>query len=163
MSTENSSHISQLYHSRNHLLDIMDERGFDVEDYKDFSITEVNSMKKNEQLDLLLNKSTSGEQIYIKYNLGKGLRPQNIDEMIEDLYDIEQILQSDDELLIITKTEPNDTLIKHMEKIWKTNNIFVNIIPLPRLCFNILKHSLVPVHEIVAKDLIYKQFNICIL
>ena len=80
MANENSSLVSDIYHSRNNLIDIMDERGFNIEDYNDFSITEVNAMNKNEQLDLLLlNVDESKGKIYIKYNLVKGLRPQNVD------------------------------------------------------------------------------------
>jgi len=138
----------------------MEERGFEVEDFRYFSITEVHSMSQNEQLDLFLKKNIDEKQIYIKYYLGKGLRPQIIDDMIEQLFDVEELLTKTDDLLIITKTEPNDTLIKHMDKIWKTLNIYVMIIPLQRLAFNILKHTLVPKHEIVEKDPVSKQYNI---
>ena len=53
MANENSSLVSDIYHSRNNLIDIMDERRFNIEDYNDFSITEVNAMNKNEQLFIL--------------------------------------------------------------------------------------------------------------
>ena len=76
-------------------------------------------MNKNEQLDLLLtNEDPVKGKIYIKYNLTKGLRPQNIDDMIEELYELEQILTKQDELLIITKSDPNDTLLNHLERIY---------------------------------------------
>lgn len=157
--TENSSHIAELYHSRNNLLDIMTERGFNVNEYTGFSVTEVHAMSQNEQLDLLLKKESDNTQIYIKYYLGKGLRPQMIDDMIEQLYDLEEILTKKDELLIITKMDANDTLLKHMVKVWKTQNIFVNIISLKRISFNILNHVLVPKHTIVPKEPICKRFN----
>jgi DNA-directed RNA polymerase subunit H (RpoH/RPB5) len=161
MANENSSLVSDIYHSRNNLIDIMDERGFNVEDYNDFSITEVNAMNKNEQLDLLLlNVDESKGKIYIKYNLVKGLRPQNVDDMVEELYDMEEILDKKDELLIITKSDPNETLDKHLEKIWLVKNIYVNILSINRLRFNILKHTYVPKHEIVDKAEISKRYNI---
>ena len=56
--------------------------------------------------------------------------------------------------------DANETLIKHMVKLWKTQNIFVNIISLKRISFNILKHALVPKHTIVPKEPICKRFNI---
>ena len=69
MANENSSLVSDIYHSRNNLMDIMEERGFNVDDYNHFSITEVNAMNKNEQLDLLLtNVDDSKGKIYVKYN-----------------------------------------------------------------------------------------------
>ena len=161
MSSENSRIISEIYQSRNVLLEIMETRGYQIDDYNDFSITEVNAMNKNEQLDLLLtNDDSTKGKIYIKYNLLKGLRPQNIDDMVEELFDIEQILTKTDELLIITKNEPNDTLLTHLERLWLVKKIYVNIVSITRLSFNILKHSYVPKHEIVDKVVIEEKFNI---
>jgi DNA-directed RNA polymerase subunit H (RpoH/RPB5) len=161
MSLENSRIVSEIYQSRNILLDIMETRGFLIEDYNDFSITEVNAMNKNEQLDLLLtNDDPSKGKIYIKYNLLKGLRPQNIDDMIEELFDLEQILTNTDELLIITKTEPNETLLNHLERLWLVKKMYVNILSITRLSYNILNHSYVPKHEIVNKLTIKDKFNI---
>tara|TARA_B100001758_G_scaffold205320_1_gene185560 strand:- start:18227 stop:18850 length:624 start_codon:yes stop_codon:yes gene_type:complete len=161
MSNENSSIVSTIYNSRNNLLDIMEDRGFNVDDYNHFSVTEVNAMNKNEQLDLLLiNTDERKGKIYIKYNLAKGIRPINIDDMIEELFELEQILNKQDELLIITKTLPNDTLEKYLEKIWLVKKIYVNIISIQNLSFNILKHSYVPHHEIVDKDSISEKYNI---
>ena len=62
MANENSSLVSDIYHSRNNLMDIMEERGFNVDDYNHFSITEVNAMNKNEQLDLLLTNVDDSNQ-----------------------------------------------------------------------------------------------------
>tara|TARA_E500000178_G_C16831332_1_gene666187 strand:+ start:63 stop:686 length:624 start_codon:yes stop_codon:yes gene_type:complete len=161
MSLENSRIVSDIYQSRNILLDIMETRGYQIDDYNDFSITEVNAMNKNEQLDLLLtNNDPEKGKIYIKYNLVKGLRPQNIDDMVEELFDIEQILTKNDELLIITKSEPNDTLETHLERLWLVKKIYVNILSISRLTYNILNHSYVPKHEIVEKNDIKTKFNI---
>ena len=72
MSLENSRLVSEIYNSRNVLMDIMETRGFKIDEYDDFSITEVNAMNKNEQLDLLLtNEDPVKGKIYIKYNLTK--------------------------------------------------------------------------------------------
>jgi len=161
MSSENSRIVSEIYQSRNVLLDIMETRGYLIDEYNDFSITEVNAMNKNEQLDLLLtNEDSQKGKIYIKYNLLKGLRPQNIDDMIEELFDIEQILTKTDELLIITKNEPNETLLNHLERLWLVKNVYVNILSITRLSYNILKHSYVPKHELVYKVTIRNKFNI---
>ena len=161
MSSENSRIVSEIYQSRNVLLEIMETRGYQIDEYNDFSITEVNAMNKNEQLDLLLtNENSTKGKIHIKYNLLKGLRPQNIDDMVEELFDIEQILTKTDELLIITKNEPNETLLTHLERLWLVKKIYVNIISITRLSFNILNHSYVPKHEVVDKGLVKDKFNI---
>ena len=92
----------------------MDKQGYNVEDYSNFSISEVNSMKQNNQLDMLLEKleddpdTKRKSKIYIRYYLTKMIRPNNIDEMIEDLFNVEEITKS---LKIIPKKSKNVKLV----------------------------------------------------
>lgn len=145
----NSSHIISIYNSRKNILDIMNARGFNVDDYKDFSIHELHSMFQHKQLDMLLTYKNDSKKSYIKYNLSKPLRPNTIYEFIEDLYNLENILTLSDDLIIIIKDEPNETLIKLLKDIWEQDKIFITIISIKRLQFNILNHSLVPTHTIL--------------
>ena len=48
--------ISSVYNSRKIILELMEKQNYNVEDYTNFSINEVNSMKMNNQLDMLLEK-----------------------------------------------------------------------------------------------------------
>ena len=58
MATPNtSSLISSVYKSRVTLLDLMHKQGYNTDEYKNFSINEVNAMFQNKQLDMLLEKS----------------------------------------------------------------------------------------------------------
>ena len=58
MASQNSSVIiSQIYKSRNIILDLMTKQGYNTSDYTNFSVSEVNSMKQNNQLDMLLEKN----------------------------------------------------------------------------------------------------------
>ena len=54
-------------------------------------------MYQNKQLDILLSKpleeTGKEKKVYIKYNLSKTLRPNNIYDIIEDLYNIEKMLK----------------------------------------------------------------------
>jgi hypothetical protein len=55
MTSQNSSIlISTVYNSRKNVLELMEKQGYNVEDYSNFSINEVNSMKQNNHLDMLL-------------------------------------------------------------------------------------------------------------
>ena len=48
MTSQNSSIlISTVYNSRKNVLELMEKQGYNVEDYSNFSINEVNSMKQN--------------------------------------------------------------------------------------------------------------------
>jgi DNA-directed RNA polymerase subunit H len=170
MTSQNSSAIiSTVYTSRNIILDLMGKQGYNIEDYGNFSVNEVNSMKQNNQLDMLLEKKEENpvtkrkNKIYIRYYLGKTIRPSNLQEMIDDLFNLEEILKKDDTLFIIIKDEINETLTNELKHIWESDGIFIVIENIKRLQFNILDHELVPKHTIVPESEvvnIMKKYNI---
>jgi len=169
MTSQISSLTSAVYKSRSILLEQMNTQGYDVSDYNGFSINEVNTMKTNNQLDMILEKldenpstKTKGK-IYIRYYLAKALRPNNLQEMIDDLFNVEEILTKNDTLLIVVKDEVNETLLNAVKHIWETDKIFIILQPLKRIQFNILDHVLVPVHRVLSteeKIKIKKRYNI---
>jgi DNA-directed RNA polymerase subunit H (RpoH/RPB5) len=156
--------IISVFKSRNNILDILETRGFNVSNYKGFSVNEVHSLVTNNVLDMLLTNEDTGKKVYIKYfNLDKSIRPNNVHEIVESLYNIEQVLEQDDELIIIVKDEPNETLQKLQVSIYEHDNIYINLINIERLQFNILNHSLVPKHTVLSnreKEEIKKKYNI---
>jgi DNA-directed RNA polymerase subunit H (RpoH/RPB5) len=170
MTTQNSSAlISTVFTSRNIILDLMGKQGYNIEDYANFSISEVNSMKQNNQLDMLLEKKEEDSvtkrknKIYVRYYLGKTIRPANLQEMIDDLFNLEEILNKEDTLFIIIKDEINETLTNELKHIWETDGIFIVIENIKRLQFNILDHELVPEHTIVPESEvvnIMRKYNI---
>jgi DNA-directed RNA polymerase subunit H (RpoH/RPB5) len=160
-----SKQIEQIYKSRKTIITFLEQQGYNVEDYINFSIHDVNAMvqindKNNtdkHQLDMLFtntntNTSNTSEKAYVKFHLGKTLKPQNIYEYIEDLFTLEEILQKKDDLIVIMKDEPNDTLIKTLQNIWAQDGIFVTVFNIQRLQYNILTHNLVPPHILLTKE-----------
>jgi DNA-directed RNA polymerase subunit H (RpoH/RPB5) len=170
MATQNlSSQTSSIYNSRKNVLKQMWKQGFNTDDSDNFSINEINTMKINNQLDMLLEKNEENEitkrkeKIYIKYNITKPLRPAVINELIDELFNLEEILTKEDTLLIITKEEMNDSIMNEVKHIWETDGIFVIIQNIKRLQFNILEHSLVPEHRVMQKSEIVelmKKYNV---
>lgn len=179
MASQNiSSLISQIYKSRTVLLDLMKKQNYDTQGYQGFSVNEVNTMKTNNQSDMILEKKTNVtknghddekgnieevNKIYIKYYLAKSLRPNNLQEMIDDLFTLEEILTKKDTLLVVVKDEVNDTLINTVKHIWESEKIFIILIPLMRLQFNILENVLVPQHRVLneaEKIQIKNRYNI---
>jgi DNA-directed RNA polymerase subunit H len=171
MSSQNSSVIiSQIYNSRRIILELMAKQGYNVNDYANFSINEVNSMKLNNQLDMLLetndeivNAVNPKKKIYIRYYLGSRLVAKNIQEMIDDLFVLTETLKKTDTLFIINKDEPNETLINEIKHIWESDGIFIVIESIKRLQFNILEHVYVPPHRVLSESEvsdIMKKYNI---
>lgn len=146
-----SSLISSIFKSRQILLEIMKSQGYNVSDNVDFNINEINAMHNNKQLDMILEKDDEinkrKNKIYIRYYLAKILRPQNIQEMIDDLFNTEEILTKSDTLYIVVKDEPNETIIKMLKQVWEQDEIFIIVQCIKRLQFNILNHVSVPPHR----------------
>jgi DNA-directed RNA polymerase subunit H (RpoH/RPB5) len=152
--------ISQIYQSRKIILELMDKQGFDVTGYANFSVSEVNAMKQNNQLDMLLEtkqassgeKSLESRKVYIRYYLAKTIRPANLQEMIDDLFVLTETLKKNDMLFIIIKDNVNETLINELKDIWERDQIFIVIESIKCLQFNILNHTLVPTHTVMNED-----------
>ena len=157
----NNSHIINISNSRKNILDILEKRKFNVTNYKNDGINEVAILLEQNQLDMLCESNIN--KIYIKYYINKVLKSQNIYEIIEDLFYLENILEKKDDLIIVIKDEPNDTLIQTLKDIWMNENIYISLLTIKRLQFNILEHSLVPKHTILNKEEeeeFRKQYNI---
>lgn len=170
VTTNSSVLISQIYQSRKNILELMERQGYDVSGYANFSINEINAMKLNNQLDMLLEQKSSGDdktpehkKAYVRYYLAKTIRPANLQEMIDDLFILTETLKKNDTLYIIIKDNVNETLLNELKDIWERDGIFIVIESIKCLQFNILKHSLVPEHNIISEEEvqnIMKKYNI---
>ena len=157
--------VSKIFRSRLIILDILKKRGFNVSEYEGFSITEIYTLMKNEQLDMLITNEESGKKIFMKYHLGPKLKSNGtqIYEYVEDLFDIEEILSDNDELIIVTKDKTNDGLKQIVSQLFVNDKKFVNIYNIYDYLFNILDHDLVPEHKVLSdtqKKEVEKQFYV---
>ena len=167
---QNSSNIiSSIYKARQTIIALMRKLDYNVTDYEHFSVNEVNTMFQNKQMDMLLEKSKEDprtgrkNKVYILFYLAKAIRPANIQEMIDDLFNLEETLTKEDTLLIITKDEMNDTLVATLKHVWETDKIFIVVQNIKRLQFNIHEHTLVPPHRVISndeRDVIKTKYNI---
>ena len=157
----NNTHIINILNSRKNLLNILEKRNFDINNYKNESINEVGILYEQNQLDMLCENST--KKVYINYYINKLLKPQNIYNIIEDLYYLENMLEKKDDLILVIKDEPNDTILETIKNIWMNENIYISLINIKRLQYNILEHSLVPKHSILdekEEEEFRKRYNI---
>ena len=160
--TVSSTFIEKVYKSRKTLMAYLKNENYDCDDYDEFSINEVSSMFSNNQLDLLLTNTTNNK-IYVKYHLEKTLRPNVLYDIIEDLYNTENILTKEDTLVLIIKDEPNESLVKILKTIWDQEAIFIVVFSINHLLINILEHTYVPKHIKLSNSeqlILYDSFNI---
>lgn len=160
MSDDNDVRV--IHTSRQNLLKQISVLGYDTSTYDALGIAEVNTMMAKNQLDMLLEHE-DGRRVYIKYHLGKTIRQNNIDEIIDDLFNIEKTLEKKDSVIIIIKDIPNDTINGIIKSIWENDGIFISVRGIKTLQFNLFDHDYVPNHEILNSDeisKIKKRYNI---
>ena len=162
MSTNNR--ILRIYKSRATILKLLQKQGYNITDYSEFSINEIDTMFTNKQLDMLVTNENTDNKTYVKYYLdAKQVRPQYLDVFIEDLFLVESVLTKNDTLVIIIDGEPNETIISKVNYLYDHDGIFVVIHNISRLQFNILEHSLVPPIKILSEGetaKILKTYNL---
>ena len=162
----NSQFIAKIFTSRKIILDLAKERGYDTSQYENFTINEIQVLNTNKQLDMLLEREGGEEgsnKMYIKYHLGTKLRGPHIQDYIEDIYQLEEILSNEDDLVIVTKDQPNQAIKNLLEMEFTQNKYFVNVYNLHTYLYNILKNKLVPKHEIInsyRKKEVAEEYNI---
>lgn len=155
--------ILQIYKSRNIILELLKVQGYNTSDYDDTGINELFSAFNSNQLDMMLSKVNNSKKVYVKYNLEK-LNETIINNYIHDLYlSEEKVLSTNDDLIIIIKNEPNESMMNILKNIWDKDRIYVNIFNIKRLQYNILNHELVPKHTILTDEEVIemkKKYNI---
>lgn len=159
--------ILQIYNSRKNILDILGNTlQYNVTEYEGFNINEVDAMFATDQLDMLIGKQDANynvSKVYVNYFLKGNLTDSSLRPIIEDLYQLSDTLSTDDTLIIIYDGEPTDSLLTHLDHLFKKEKIFVVVISIKRLQFNILEHFLVPKMKILDKfeqEDLFKQYNI---
>jgi DNA-directed RNA polymerase subunit H (RpoH/RPB5) len=156
-----------IFNSRNILLQLLEKQNYNINDYKHFNISESFIMYNNNQLDLLMEKQDiekDDRKIYVKYYLKKMLnKSQNIYDIVDELFNLEEILTKKDTLIIIIMDDPSDNIKQTISDIWNQQGIFIIIHTIKRLQYNILNHIKVPKHTVLSNEemsKIKKQFNI---
>tara|TARA_Y100000816_G_scaffold69053_1_gene46197 strand:- start:18247 stop:18885 length:639 start_codon:yes stop_codon:yes gene_type:complete len=163
----NSNIVASVHKSREILVELFKTQGYDTSDYENTTLTETNVKYNNEQLDMLFDKpsqeSSSITKTYVNYYLGKSLRPPYIQEIVDELFSMEEVLTKDDTLVIIIKEDPHDTITNFIKQMWEKDGYFVILHNIKRLQFNILSHTLVPPHRLMKEnevDELKRKFNL---
>ena len=163
--TTQTPFISRIYNSRKVLLEQLEERGFDVSNFNNFSINDIHTMKEAADLDIYLTKELDDEtkqRVYVKYHLGKRINPNYISDYVDDLFNIEEKLSKKDQLILIIGENINDTMKKTLIEYFN-EGYFMTMFNLDDLSYNILDHTLVPTHTIMnndEKETIKQKYNV---
>jgi len=143
-----SSHrILHLFKSRQTLMALLGAMGYVVDGYDKFSITEVDTMNANAQMDMLVSHATDGSKIYVRYHVtdkATGAKLQKLEDMVHDIFEKHELQKETDTLMVVVDDEPNDSSRLKQQKWYEQEGLFVVVHALARLQFNLLDHVLVP-------------------
>jgi DNA-directed RNA polymerase subunit H (RpoH/RPB5) len=139
----------------------MELQGYDVSAYDNFRIGEINLLNQRNELDMIINKpnpraNEDGQpnvlKMYIHYAINASLPTTVLTNMIDNLFNNEEILTPADTLFIVSKNSINKSNMSALIQAWEQYGIFVVVQGIRGLQFNILKHVTVPPHRIMSKD-----------
>jgi len=162
-----SSRIVSIYKSRRTLLEQLTQLDFNTADYSVFTVNEIDAMLTSSQLDMLLENEKTGRKIYVKYPRlasSRNIQQKMLDELVEDLFLMEEVLTREDTLIIMIEDEPNDSLLAKLRTMWDRDGIFIVVHNMQRLLFNVLHHVLVPKMTVLNDDelqSVMHKYNIC--
>ena len=184
MSSSQVYRLFQLvYNSRKHILEMLEDRGYNVDELRNYTEDEMKIMLNQHELnkfgtlsevgplDILLEKNpgtANAEKIYIKYRLEDRFKcTTSLNTQINEIF--ENTLTTKDTLIIINinrvlikigvKDKVDEEYVNHL---YITKNYFVQLFGLENFLFNVSKHNLVPKHKILSinetSDLL-KKYN----
>ena len=171
-----------IYNSRKHLLEMLEDRGYNIDHLKNYTSDEIKTMiiehfngKFNliaeiGPLDIFLEKKVNStvEKIYVKYRLDSKFKgTANVKQQITDIY--ENFITIKDTLIMINinrllmkvgaKEKTDEDFVNDL---YTTKNYFIQIFGLENFLINVNRHQFVPKHRILsqqeAQDLL-KKYN----
>lgn len=149
--SQSSQVITNLFKSRKILLELLSERGYEIESQNNFTENEIRIMAQQKQLDFELENN--GKKVFVKYLIATKIRNNSLKNFLTELLEENADLDpSSTDFIIILKDKPNDSLLKVVDDFYSEKQIYINLFYIKNLLFNILKHEYVPDHKIIKES-----------
>ena len=171
--TEPFKSYTNVLESRRHLIEMLEDRGYNVEHLKTFIPDDIKEIMLNHitgkfttipeigPLDIFLEKNigmSNAEKVYVKYRLDMKFKgTASLVTQINDIYD--KILTPKDTLIILNvqrvlmKIGVKDKVDEQfVNDFYIRKNYFVQIFGLENFKFNVSRHQFVPKHTILSKQ-----------
>ena len=126
-------------------------------------------MKKEEGAKEKEKEGRERKKLYIIFHnvngqkASKTIRKPVVDEYVQDLFFVERVLSKQDTLVIIIDDEPNDTMKACVKTLFDKDGIYVILLNIRRLQFNITRIRGVPPHRIMddaEKAALFVRYNL---
>jgi len=155
---------TKLYRSREVILDMLSDRGYNTDEYANYSSEEIDILYKTNikspvteinSLDIKV-KNAMGNTLVIKYMLTAPIRTGPIKNNLEEMIDKGGYKSGDTIIIVIRNKLKNPEILEtQFETIYETKetkDIFCQLFDIDKLMYNVTKHTMVPTHEVLSAD-----------
>ena len=164
--------FQDVYNSRKCLLEMLEDRGYNVDHLKNYTSNEIKTMLQEHYvgkfnmiadigpLDIFLEKKVNStvEKIYVKYRLDSKFKgTASVKEQINEIY--EKHITTKDTLVMINinrllmkvgvKDKTDEDFVNDL---YTTRNYFIQLFGLENFLINISHHHFVPKHRILSSQ-----------
>ena len=171
--------FQDVYNSRKHLLEMLEDRGYNTGHLKNYTSDEIKTMLQEHYvgkfnvsadigpLDIFLEKKVNStvEKIYVKYRLDSKFKgTASVKEQINEIY--EKHISTKDTLIIINinrllmkvgaKEKTDEDFVNDL---YTTKNYFIQLFGLENFLINVNKHHFIPKHRILSSQEVTDLLN----
>tara|TARA_Y100000591_G_scaffold329295_1_gene357572 strand:+ start:35 stop:682 length:648 start_codon:yes stop_codon:yes gene_type:complete len=155
--------LNKITKSRRTIIDMLELRGFNTENYVNFSSEELNVMVKTLDkklsyeimpIDMVVeHKEIEGKKCVVKYVHSQFRKLSKISIFVKEMIE-NGIVDENDDLVFIVNDKINniETFYALFDQLYLSDKVFVQLFDLNKLLINITKHELVPKMRIVSEE-----------
>lgn len=167
---------TNIFRSRYTILDMLETRGYNIDNYNSFSEKEIDTLFEQINSKVSTSSELGPLDIFVERDIPNGIKDKclikyRLDEKFKKSKTLEQQildifknnLDETDTLIILNinkipfkKTKKESNIESFIDDIYSKFNNFVQIYGIENFLFNVSKHSIVPKHEIIFTNEINK-------
>ena len=155
--------LNKFTKSRRTIIDMLELRGFNIENYVNFSSEELNVMIKSLDkklsyeimpLDIVVeHKEIEDKKCVVKYVHSQFRKLSKISIFVKEMIENGIVNENDDLVFIVNDKINNiETFYALFDQLYISDKVFVQLFDMNKLLINITKHELVPSMRIVSEE-----------
>ena len=160
---------NKLYKSRKIILEMLRDRGYNTEDYENYTPEQIDilfktNMKVTKDINPIDIELDQKNKLLVKYLMTPKIRVNNIFNIVEELLE-EEIYKENDTIILIIKDKltNSEQVAYYFDNIYSKTKIFIQLFNIDMLMYNVTHHILVPKHILLneeEKKNLLKKYNV---
>lgn len=149
--SETGDILHMLERSRPFILQMLERRGYNTDNYQQYSEHEIRTMFRTNQCDIVVKHRDSNSKTFVFYQIYQRLRNTTFRSFLEDMKE-ENNIQPDHMIIVLLKEKINPSLQKVAEDFYAETECFVQLFWIKNLMFDVTNHIKVPKHNLMTED-----------